>query len=67
MSGTAKRFAMFLSGLAGVMAFNVIVGVFGLIPAGIGLLAQRDPTASAALLEALTPFFETIGDLGRWS
>ncbi len=39
MSETAKRFAMFLSGLAGVMAFNVIIGVFGLIPAGIGLLA----------------------------
>ena len=39
MSGTAKRFAMLLSGLAGVMAFNVIIGVFGLLPAGIGLLA----------------------------
>ena len=39
MSGTAKRFAMFSSGLAGVMAFNVIIGVFGLIPAEIGLLA----------------------------
>jgi hypothetical protein len=35
----AKSFAMFLSGLAGVMAFNVIIGVFGLIPAEIGLLA----------------------------
>ena len=39
MSGTAKRFAMLLSGLAGVMAFNVIIGVFGLIPAEIGLPA----------------------------
>ena len=39
MSETVRRFAMFLSGLAGVMAFNVILGVFGLIPAGIGLLA----------------------------
>jgi opacity protein-like surface antigen len=28
----ARRFATFLSGLAGVMAFNVIIGVFGLIP-----------------------------------
>ena len=39
MSDVAKRFAMFLSGLAGVMAFNVIIGVFGLMPAGVGLLA----------------------------
>lgn len=39
MSQTAKRFAMFVSGLAGVIAFNVIIGVFGLLPAGIGLLA----------------------------
>ena len=67
MSETANRFAMFTSGLAGVVAFNAIISVFGLIPAGIGLLAQRDATASTALLEALTPFFETIGDLGRWS
>jgi hypothetical protein len=27
----ARRFATFLSGLAGIMAFNVIIGVFGLI------------------------------------
>jgi len=39
MSETAKRFAMFSSGLAGVIAFNVIIGVFGLIPAEMGLLA----------------------------
>ena len=39
MSGTAKRLAMFSSGLAGVMAFNVIVGVFGLVAAEIGLVA----------------------------
>jgi uncharacterized membrane protein YbaN (DUF454 family) len=35
----ARRFAMFLAGLAGVVAFNLIIGVFGLIPAAIGLLA----------------------------
>jgi uncharacterized membrane protein YbaN (DUF454 family) len=38
-SALAKRFAMLFSGLAGVLAFNVIIGVFGLVPAGIGLLA----------------------------
>ena len=34
-----RRFAMLLSGLAGIMAFNVIVGVFGLVAAEIGLVA----------------------------
>ena len=30
---------MFLTGLAGLIAFNVIIGVFGLVAAGVGLLA----------------------------
>ena len=30
---------MFLTGLAGLIAFNVIVGVFGLVAAGVGLVA----------------------------
>lgn len=39
LAPAARRFSVFLAALAGVMAFNVIIGVFGLIPAGIGLLA----------------------------
>jgi hypothetical protein len=35
----ARRVAMFLTGLAGLIAFNVIIGVFGLVTAGVGLLA----------------------------
>jgi hypothetical protein len=35
----ARRVAMFLTGLAGLIAFNVIMGVFGLVAAGVGLLA----------------------------
>jgi hypothetical protein len=35
----ARRVAMFLTGLAGLIAFNAIVGVFGLVAAGVGLLA----------------------------
>src|SRR6266852_4657520 len=35
----ARRVAMFLTGLAGLTAFNVIIGVFGLVAAGVGLLA----------------------------
>ncbi len=35
----ARRVAMFLTGLAGLIAFNVIIGVFGLVAAGVGLLA----------------------------
>ena len=34
-----RRVAMFLTGLAGLIAFNVIIGVFGLVAAGVGLLA----------------------------
>jgi uncharacterized membrane protein YbaN (DUF454 family) len=30
---------MFLTGLAGLIAFNVIIGVFGLVAAGVGLVA----------------------------
>jgi uncharacterized membrane protein YbaN (DUF454 family) len=30
---------MFLTGLAGLIAFNVILGVFGLVAAGAGLVA----------------------------
>ena len=37
--GAARRVAMFLTGLAGLIAFNVIIGVFGLVAAGVGLLA----------------------------
>jgi uncharacterized membrane protein YuzA (DUF378 family) len=29
---------MFLTGLVGLIAFNVIIGVFGLVAAGVGLL-----------------------------
>jgi hypothetical protein len=36
---TFRRVAMFLTGLAGLIAFNVIIGVFGLVAAGVGLLA----------------------------
>jgi hypothetical protein len=35
----ARRVALFLTGLAGLIAFNVIIGVFGLVAAGVGLLA----------------------------
>ena len=35
----ARRVAMFLTGLAGLIAFNVILGVFGLVSAGVGLVA----------------------------
>src|SRR5882672_9974680 len=35
----ARRVAMFLTGLAGLIAFNVILGVFGLVAAGVGLVA----------------------------
>ena len=35
----AMRVATFLTGLAGLIAFNVIIGVFGLVAAGVGLLA----------------------------
>ena len=35
----ARRVAMFLTGLAGLIAFNVILGVFGLVAAGAGLVA----------------------------
>ena len=35
----ARRIAMFLTGLAGLIAFNVIIGVFGVVAAGVGLLA----------------------------
>jgi hypothetical protein len=35
----ARRVAMFLTGLAGLIAFNVIIGVFGLVAAAVGLLA----------------------------
>ena len=35
----ARRVAMFLTGLAGLIAFNVIIGVFGLVAAGVGLVA----------------------------
>jgi hypothetical protein len=35
----ARRVAMFLTGLAGLIAFNAIVGVFGLVAAVVGLLA----------------------------
>ena len=35
---TARRAAMFLTGLVGLIAFNVIIGVFGLVAAGVGLL-----------------------------
>jgi hypothetical protein len=35
----ARRVAMFLTGLAGLIAFNLIIGVFGLVAAGVGLLA----------------------------
>jgi len=35
----ARRVAMCLTGLAGLIAFNVIIGVFGLVAAGVGLLA----------------------------
>jgi hypothetical protein len=35
----ARRVAMFLTGLAGLIAFNVILGVFGLVSAGAGLVA----------------------------
>ncbi len=34
-----RRVAMFFTGLAGLIAFNVIIGVFGLVAAGVGLLA----------------------------
>jgi len=37
--GAARRVAMFLTGLAALIAFNVIIGVFGLVAAGVGLLA----------------------------
>jgi len=30
---------MFLTGLAGLIAFNVIIGLFGLVAAGVGLVA----------------------------
>jgi hypothetical protein len=30
---------MLLTGLAGLIAFNVIIGVFGLVAAGVGLVA----------------------------
>ena len=49
VSETVRRIAMFLSGLAGVIAFNLIIGVFGLIPAEIGgesggrVLSERHP------------------------
>jgi uncharacterized membrane protein YbaN (DUF454 family) len=33
------RVAMFLTGLTGLIAFNVIIGVFGLVAAGVGLVA----------------------------
>ena len=35
----ARRVAMFLTGLTGLIAFNVIIGVFGLVAAGVGLVA----------------------------
>jgi uncharacterized membrane protein YbaN (DUF454 family) len=35
----ARRVAMFFTGLAGLIAFNVIIGVFGLVAAGVGLVA----------------------------
>ena len=35
----ARCVAMFLTGLAGLIAFNVIIGVFGLVAAGVGLVA----------------------------
>jgi Flp pilus assembly protein TadB len=35
----ARRVATFLTGLAGLIAFNVIIGVFGLVAAGVGLVA----------------------------
>ena len=35
----ARRIAMFSTGLAGLIAFNVIIGLFGLVAAGVGLLA----------------------------
>jgi uncharacterized membrane protein YbaN (DUF454 family) len=35
----ARRVAKFLTGLAGLIAFNVIIGVFGLVAAGVGLVA----------------------------
>jgi hypothetical protein len=35
----ARRVAMLLTGLAGLIAFNVIIGVFGLVAAGVGLVA----------------------------
>ena len=35
----ARRIAMFLTGVAGLIAFNAIVGVFGLVAAGVGLVA----------------------------
>jgi uncharacterized membrane protein YuzA (DUF378 family) len=34
----ARRVAMFMTGLTGLIAFNVIVGVFGLVAAAVGLL-----------------------------
>jgi uncharacterized membrane protein YuzA (DUF378 family) len=34
----ARRVAMFVTGLTGLIAFNVIVGVFGLVAAAVGLL-----------------------------
>jgi len=35
----ARRIAMFSTGLAGLIAFNVIIGLFGLVAAGVGLVA----------------------------
>ena len=35
----ARRVVLFLTGLAGLIAFNVILGVFGLVAAGVGLVA----------------------------
>jgi len=35
----AKCVAAFLTGLAGLLAFNVIIGVFGLVAACVGLPA----------------------------
>jgi uncharacterized membrane protein YuzA (DUF378 family) len=34
----ARRVAMLMTGLTGLIAFNVIVGVFGLVAAAVGLL-----------------------------
>jgi hypothetical protein len=35
----SRRVAMCFTGLAGLIAFNVIIGVFGLVAAGVGHVA----------------------------